>query len=60
MRPKKQEGEDQPTSKLEVMGSIQMGGDKCGGVYRAGGRVMTLWKRGKGFRSGGWGGQEAE
>jgi hypothetical protein len=50
---KKREGEDQLSPKLEVMGSVQMVGDKCGGVYGAGGEVMMLWERGKGCRSGG-------
>ena len=54
---KGREGEDQPSPKLEVMGSVQMVGDKCGGVYGAGGGVMTLWERGKGGRSGGLGGR---
>jgi hypothetical protein len=54
---KGREGEDQPSPKLEVMGSVQMVGDKCGGVYGAGGGVMMLWERGKGCRSGGLGGR---
>jgi hypothetical protein len=54
---KGREGEDQPSPKLEVMGSIQIVGDRCGGVHRAGGGVVMLWEKGKGGRSGGWGGR---
>src|SRR5580693_4444185 len=53
---KGREGEDQPSPKLEVMGSVQMVGDKCGGVYGAGGGVVMLWERGKGGVWGGGGG----
>jgi hypothetical protein len=52
---KGREGEDQPSPKLEVMGGIQMEGNRCGGVHGAGGGAVTLWEKGKGGRSGGWG-----
>jgi hypothetical protein len=32
---------------LEMMGSIQMVGDECGGVEGAGGVVVKLWGRGE-------------
>jgi hypothetical protein len=49
--------EDQPSPKLEVLGSVQMVGYKCGGVHGAGGGVVMLWEEDKGCRSGGWGGR---
>ena len=51
------EGEDQPSPRLEVMGSVQMVGYKCGGAHEARGGVVTLWEKGKGCRSGGWRGR---
>jgi hypothetical protein len=49
------EGEDQPSPRLEAMGSVQMVWDKCRGVHEAGGGVVMLWEKDKGCRSGGWG-----